>query len=200
LEKFATEIRNLQRTEIREVEEPFGKGQKGSSSMPHKRNPILCERISGLARVVRSNAFAALENVSLWHERDLTNSGTERIIIPDSSILLDYMLVTFISVMSNLTIHPERMKINIMMTKGVVFSQRLLTELVKKGLTRQKAYELVQETAMKAWLNDTEFMDLVLKDERILSHLSKDEIRSCFDLDYHLRNVDYLFQRTGLGE
>lgn len=200
LEKFTTEIRNLQRTEIREVEEPFAKGQKGSSSMPHKRNPILCERISGLARVVRSYAIAALENVALWHERDLTNSGAERVIIPDSSILLDYMLDKFIKVMSNLTVNPERMSENIDITKGVVFSQRLLTELVKKGLTRQKAYEYIQETAMKAWHNDRQFMDLVFEHETIRSLLSDDEIRACFDLTYHLKNVDYLFQRTGLTE
>ena len=198
LEKFSTEIRNLQRTEIREVEEPFAKGQKGSSSMPHKRNPILSERISGLARVVRGYALAALENVALWHERDLTNSGVERIIIPDSSIVLDYMLNKFIQVMTNLTVDPERMKQNIDVTHGVVFSQRLLTELVKKGMDRHKAYEYVQAAATESWLRDTRFMDLVLKDRHICSLLSEDEIRSCFDLTYHLKHVDYLFQRAGL--
>jgi len=200
LEKFTTEIRNLQRTEIRELEEPFAKGQKGSSSMPHKRNPILCERISGLARIMRSNALAALENVSLWHERDLTNSGAERIIIPDSSILLNYMLVKFNSVMKDLTVNPDRMKENIGLTRGVAFSQRLLTELVKKGLDRHQAYEYVQETAMKSWHGDRQFMDLVLEHPQIGSHLSEDEIRACFELDYHLKNVDYLFKRTGLNQ
>ena len=199
LEKFATEIRNLQRTEIREVEEPFARGQKGSSAMPHKRNPILCERISGLARVIRSNALAALENIALWHERDLTNSAAERVIIPDSSILLDYLLVKFSYVMRNLTVYPERMRDNIEATKGVIFSQSLLLELVKKGVTREKAYEYVQEAAMKAWRGDEQFLDIVLRDERILEHISENEIRSHFDLDFHLRNVDYLFRRTGLG-
>jgi len=200
LDKFATEIRNLQRTEIREVEESFAKGQKGSSAMPHKRNPIICERVSGLARILRGNALAALENVALWHERDLTNSGAERIIIPDSSILLDYMLVKFIHVMSNLTVFPKHMEQNINFTKGVVFSQRLLTELVKKGLPRQQAYEYIQTTAMEAWHNDSQFLDLVMADQQIRSHLSEDEIRSCFELGYHLKNVEYLFQRTGIKD
>ncbi|MFQ6091807.1 MAG: adenylosuccinate lyase [bacterium] len=199
LDKFATEIRNLQRTEIGELEEPFAKGQKGSSAMPHKRNPILCERIAGLARVVRGNALAALENVALWHERDLTNSAVERIIIPESSILLDYMAVTLIHVMENLTVCPERMRHNIEATRGAIFSQSLLLELVRKGLAREEAYKLVQERAKEAWDSDEQFLDLVLKDGRIRHYLSESGIRACFELDHHLKNVDYLFQRAGLG-
>ena len=199
LDKFATEIRNLQRTEIREVEEPFAKGQKGSSSMPHKRNPILCERISGLARVIRGNALAALENVALWHERDLTNSAVERVIIPDSSILLDYMIVKFTHVMRNLTVYPDRMRQNIEATRGVIFSQSLLLGLVKKGLTREKAYQYVQDAAMKAWHENEQFLHIVLHDKKIRNYLSESEIRSHFDLDYHLRNVDYIFQRAKIG-
>ena len=200
LEKFTTEIRNLQRTEIREVEEPFARGQKGSSSMPHKRNPILCERISGLARVIRSNALAALENVALWHERDLTNSAVERVIIPDSSILLDYILTKCIHVVKHLTVNPERMKRNIETTGGIIFSQTVLLEMVKKGAKREDAYTFVQKNAMKSWKEGTHFRDLVLKDENIRKYLSEDEIRACFDLDYHLKNIDYLFNRIGLEE
>ncbi|UCE18084.1 MAG: adenylosuccinate lyase [Gemmatimonadota bacterium] len=199
LEKFATEIRNLQRTEIREVEEPFAKGQKGSSAMPHKRNPILCERISGLARVIRSNAFVSLENVALWHERDLTNSATERVVIPDSSILLNYVITKFTHVMKNLTVYPERMRHNIEATGGIIFSQSILIELVKKGLTREEAYALVQENAMTSWQQTSNFLELLLGDEKIRSYLSEDEIRACFNLDHHLKNIDYLFKRTGLG-
>lgn len=198
LEKFATEIRNLQRTEILEVEEGFARGQKGSSAMPHKRNPIICERICGLARVVRANALAALEGINLWHERDLTNSSVERVIIPDSSILLDYMLVQFTRVMENLVIYPQNMLRNLQRSKGVIFSQPLLLELTAKGMGREEAYELVQENAMQAWEAEQDFTELILKDQRIRKYLSEEEVRACFDLARQLRHLDYLFRRAGI--
>jgi len=198
LEKMATEIRNLQRTDILEVEEPFEQGQKGSSAMPHKRNPIMCERIAGLARIIRSNALAALENIPLWHERDLTHSSVERVIIPDSTILLDYMLAKFTEVMAGLKVYPENMRRNLEATHGLVFSQRVLLALVEKGLLREEAYALVQRNAMEAWRKGVSFKELLLKDKEVTSRLTPSEIEDLFDYSYHLKYVDYIFERAGL--
>lgn len=195
LDKFATEIRALQRTEILEVEEPFVKGQKGSSAMPHKKNPIICERISGLARIIRANAQAAFENVSLWHERDISHSSVERVIIPDSTILLDYMLNKFTEVMSGLVVHPNRMKANLDKTKGLVFSQRIMLGLVEKELSREEAYKVVQQLAMKAWEEDEDFKQLVLEDPKVKRHVTQKELKSWFDYNYYLSNVDEVFNR-----
>ena len=199
LEKFATEIRNLQRTEILEAEEPFTKGQKGSSAMPHKRNPVVSENISGLARLLRANANAALENIALWHERDISHSSVERIIIPDSTIALDYMLHRFTKVVANLIVYPEKMLTNLHMTNGLIFSQAILLALAKKGITREEAYQLVQGNAMATWESGGDFREKVLNDERIGIHLNKAEIESCVDLDKNLKNVDFNFERIGLN-
>ncbi|OGC92206.1 MAG: adenylosuccinate lyase [candidate division Zixibacteria bacterium RBG_16_48_11] len=195
-EKIALEIRSLQRTEILEAEEPFARGQKGSSSMPHKRNPVSCERICGLARLVRSYALAALENMALWHERDITHSSVERIIIPDSCILVDYMLVLLRQVISGMRVYPENMLANIDRTGGLVFSQRVLSRLITKGMVRQKAYAVVQGLAMRAWEEKQNFKELVLKDKSINAKLSGGEIKECFDLGYYLRRVDYIYKRV----
>ncbi|MCH7673707.1 adenylosuccinate lyase [candidate division KSB1 bacterium] len=199
LEKFATEIRNLQRTEILEAEEPFTKGQKGSSAMPHKRNPVASENISGLARLIRANANAALENIALWHERDISHSSVERIIIPDSTIALDYMLHRFTKVISDWVVYPEKMLENLHMTNGLIFSQAILLALAKKGITREEAYQLVQGNAMEVWESGGNFREKVLDDERIGVHLNKTEIESCFDLEKDLKNVDFIFKRIGLN-
>ena len=199
LEKFATEIRNLQRTEILEAEEPFTKGQKGSSAMPHKRNPVASENISGLARLIRANANAALENIALWHERDISHSSVERIIIPDSTIALDYMLHRFTKVISDWVVYPEKMLENLHMTNGLIFSQAILLALTKKGITREEAYQLVQGNAMEVWESGGNFREKVLDDERIGVHLNKTEIESCFDLEKDLKNVDFIFKRIGLN-
>ena len=198
LEKFATEIRNLQKTEVREVEEPFGEGQTGSSAMPHKRNPELCERICGLARVLRGNATVALENVALWHERDISHSSAERIILPDSCLALDYMLDVFTYVMRGLRVFPDRMRKNLGASKGLVFSQRVLLALIGKGLTRQEAYELVQRNAMKAWEDDIGFQELLVGDDDVTRHIPASELASLFDYSYYLRNVAGVYQRFGL--
>lgn len=198
LDKFATDIRSLQRTEILEAEEQFAKGQKGSSAMPHKRNPIICERISGLARVIRGNALAAMENITLWHERDISHSSVERIILPDSMILLDYMLYKFTGIVENLVVYPEHMLDNLNKTGGLIFSQRVLLALVDKGLLRETAYAMVQKHALQAWNEGADFKKLLLEDKEIGRYLSPEEIESLFDLDYHTRNIDYLFKRTGL--
>lgn len=198
LEKMATEIRNLQRTDILEVEEPFARGQKGSSAMPHKRNPIMGERVAGLARVLRGNALAAMENVALWHERDLTHSSVERVIIPDSTILLHYMLVKFTEIIAGLNVYPENMRRNLEATHGLVFSQRLLLALVNKGVLRETAYAWVQRHAMQAWQARRPFKELVMKDPDITARLDAREIETLFDYDYHLRHVDYIFRRAGL--
>jgi adenylosuccinate lyase len=198
LEKFATEIRNLQRTDILEVEEPFAKGQKGSSAMPHKRNPILCERVAGLARVVRANALAGLENVALWHERDLTHSSVERVIIPDSTILLDYMLAKFIPILENLRVYPGRMRANLDRTGGLIYSQRLLLALVGKGVVREEAYAWVQRQAMRAWEEGLNFRELVAADPDIGRHLTREELDQLFDYGYYLRRIDEIFARAGL--
>lgn len=198
LDKFATEIRHLQRTEVREAEEPFGKGQKGSSAMPHKRNPVICERICGLARLLRSNAQAALENVALWHERDISHSSVERVIIPDSSILLDYMLHKFIEVVEGLVVYPDAMLANIVKTKGLIFSQRVLLALMNKGLARQRAYDMVQRCAMKSWRENSDFRRNLLSDKEVMRHLDSRELGGIFDLEYYLRNVNKIFRRVGL--
>jgi adenylosuccinate lyase len=198
LEKMATEIRNLQRTDILEVEESFAKGQKGSSAMPHKKNPITAERVAGLSRVLRGNAQAAMENVALWHERDITHSSVERIIIPDSCLLLDYMLHLMIRIFANLVVHEENMKANLEKTLGLVFSQRVMLKLIDKGMSREKAYEWVQRNALYAWQTKTDFEYLVSEDKDIARFLTKEEIDDLFDYDYHLKNIDYIFERIGL--
>ncbi len=198
LEKFATEIRGLQRTEVREAEEPFAEGQTGSSSMPHKRNPELCERICGLARLIRGHALTSLENIALWHERDISHSSTERIILPDSCLALDYMLSIFTSIMKGLRVYRENMQRNMALTQGVIFSQRVLLALIDKGLTREEAYEMVQDNAMKAWANKKSFLSLLEADRRITAHLSKKELNSLFDYNYYLRYVDTVFERLEL--
>jgi len=198
LEKFATEIRHLQRTEVLEVEEPFGKGQKGSSAMPHKRNPVISERICGLARILRANALASLENVTLWHERDISHSSAERIIMPDSTTLLDYMLNKFIEVVDGLVVYPDHMLANLVKTKGLIFSQRVLLELMQKGLTRQKAYDLVQRNAMRAWKGNSDFKEILGEDQQVVKYLTKKDLKRIFDLDYYLRNVNKIFRRLGL--
>jgi adenylosuccinate lyase len=198
LEKFAQEIRHLQRTEVLEVEEPFGKGQKGSSAMPHKRNPVICERICGLSRILRGNALASLENVALWHERDISHSSVERVIMPDSTILLDYVLNKFIEVIDGLIVYPENMLANLVKTKGLIFSQRVLLELMHKGLPRTKAYDLVQRHAMKTWKEGSDFRENLLKDKEALRYLNKKDLDKIFNLDYYLRNVNKIFRKVGL--
>jgi adenylosuccinate lyase len=198
LEKFATEIRHLQRTEVLEVEEYFSKGQKGSSAMPHKRNPITCERITGLSRVLRGNALAAMENVALWHERDITHSSVERVIIPDSCILLDYMLVQFTKIVEQLLVYPDHMQANINRTHGLIFSQDVLLALTKKGMKREDAYRIVQEEAMKVWKNGQDFGKLLEQREEVTRHLSKAELDELFDPRRSLEQVDYIFQQVGL--
>jgi adenylosuccinate lyase len=198
LEKFATEIRHLQRTEVLEAEEPFVKGQKGSSAMPHKRNPVICERICGLSRILRGNALAAMENVSLWHERDISHSSAERIILPDSTILLDYMLNKFIYVIEGLNVYPDNMLSNLVRTHGLIFSQRVLLELMDKGFRRQVAYDLVQRAAMKTWKDGSDFKNNLLEEKEILRHLTKKDLDRIFDLDYYLRNVSKIYRRLGL--
>jgi len=198
LEKFATEIRSLQRTEILEAEEPFAKGQKGSSAMPHKRNPIVCEQISGLARLLRSNAQAAMENVALWHERDISHSSVERVILPDSTVLLNYMLTRFTDIVKNLLIYPDNMLSNLNRTKGLIFSQSILLALTQKGMLRETAYKLVQKCAMQSWQSNQSFKTLLLKEKEITDQLSKQEIANLFDLKKHLRNIEQIFIRAGL--
>ncbi|WP_297278554.1 adenylosuccinate lyase [uncultured Brachyspira sp.] len=198
LEKFATEIRNLQRTDIREAEEYFSEKQKGSSAMPHKRNPITCERISGLARIVRGNALASLEDITLWHERDISHSSVERVILPDSTIAVDYAINKFIDIVDKLLIYPDAMKANIEKTGGLIFSQRILISLVNKGIDRDNAYRWVQRNAMKRWLNNEDFRENVHKDEDITKYLSSQEIDDCFDYAYYLRNIDVIMKRFGI--
>ena len=198
LEKFATEIRHLQRTEVLEVEEPFVEGQKGSSAMPHKRNPVACEQVSGLARLLRSYAQAGLENVPLWHERDISHSSVERVVLPDATILLDYLLVRFRGILEGLQTYPDRMRQNLELTGGLIFSEAVLLALVDKGLSRDEAYRLVQRHAMKAWESREPFKPLLLADPEVRRHLSPAEIENCFDLGYHLRHLDEIFARVGL--
>ena len=196
LEKIAIEIRHLQRTEVREAEEPFGGEQRGSSAMPHKRNPVTCEQISGLARIVRSNMIAAYENIGLWHERDISHSSVERIILPDSTILVDYMLAKMTAVVAEMRVFPERMKKNLEATQGLVFSGQLLQDLVEKGMPRDEAYKTVQENAMAAWETDSSFRERVGKDPRITKYLEGRALEHAFDLERHLRYVDAIFERV----
>lgn len=198
LDKFATEVRNLQRTDIREAEEYFAKGQKGSSAMPHKRNPITAERVSGLARVLRGNALVAMENVALWHERDISHSSVERVVIPDSTITLDYMLYKFTQIMENLLIYPEKMKHNMERTNGLIYSQRVLLALLDKVESREKAYELVQRNAMECWRTGEQFRTLLEKDAEVAALLSKSELDELFNYEYHLRHIDQIYARFGL--
>ena len=196
LEKFALEIRGLQKTECGEVEEPFGKGQKGSSAMPHKRNPVGCEQVCGLARIVRANAVAALENVALWHERDISHSSVERVILPDSFLALDHMLRRFTRIVSGMVVYPERMLENIGRSRGVVFSGQVLLELARRGLSREQAYVLVQRNAMRSFHEQTDFRRLLLADADIMAVLSREEIDRTFSLDEQLKHVDTLFTRV----
>jgi adenylosuccinate lyase len=200
LEKFATEIRGLQRTEVREVEEPFEAGQTGSSAMPHKRNPELCERVCGLARLIRGYALTSLESIALWHERDISHSSAERIILPDSCLALDYMLSIFTSIMKGLKVYPESMRRNIELTQGVIFSQRVLLALIDKGLPREEAYEMVQDNAMRAWEKRESFLSLLEADKRITTRLNRLELNSLFDYNYYLKYVDAVFKRLGLAK
>ena len=196
LEKFALEIRGLQKTEIGEVEEPFGKGQKGSSAMPHKRNPIGCEQITGLARLIRANAMAAFENIALWHERDISHSSVERVILPDSFIALDHMLRRFTRIVAGMVVYPERMRENLARSRGVVFSGTVLLELAKRGVSREQAYEWVQRNAMRAFHEQQDFKTLLLADPDLATVLGKAEIEKAFDLNDQLRNVDAIFDRV----
>jgi adenylosuccinate lyase len=195
LERFATEIRHLARTEVREVQEPFRRGQKGSSAMPHKRNPIVAERICGLARVVRAAATVGLENVALWHERDISHSSAERVVVPDAFLALDYMLDRFAWLAEGLVVDAERMRRNLDASHGLVFSQRVLLALVESGLARDEAYRLVQRNALRAWDEETDFRALVEADEEIADRLRAEGIAAAFDLDEALRHVDVLFER-----
>ena len=197
-EKFATEVRNWQRTDIREAEEYFSPGQKGSSAMPHKRNPITCERISGMARLVRGNALAALEDITLWHERDISHSSVERVILPDSTINVDYCVKKFTDIVDKLLVYPEAMLHNLNRTGGLIYSQRILIALVEKGVLREDAYKWVQRNAMKRWMEGEDFRTNVEKDPDVTKHLSKEEIDECFDVQYFLRHVDTIFERFGL--
>jgi adenylosuccinate lyase len=198
LEKFATEIRHLQRTEVLEAEEPFGKGQKGSSAMPHKRNPVICERICGLARLLRGNALASMENIALWHERDISHSSVERIIIPDSTLALDYMLNKFIQVVEGLNVYPEHMMANLIKTKGLIFSQRVLLALMDCGMPRMEAYDVVQRAAMHTWSSGADFKDNLLLEPKLTKYLGEKDLDKIFDLNFYLRKVDIIFRRVGL--
>ncbi len=199
LERFAVEIRNLQKTDVLEVEEFFAKGQKGSSAMPHKRNPIRSERVTGMARILRSHAGVALENVALWHERDISHSSAERVILPDACILSHFMLVEMTDLVKNLLVYPENMKRNMNVYGGVVFSQRVLLTLVEKGMNREEAYSIVQSCAHQAWnKSDGNFHDLIAKDDRVTSHLTPEEIEGCFDPQHHFQNLEEVYQRLGI--
>jgi adenylosuccinate lyase len=196
LEKFALEIRGLQKTEIGEVEEPFGKGQKGSSAMPHKRNPVGCEQITGLARLVRANAMAALENIALWHERDISHSSVERVILPDSFIALDHMLRRFTRIVAGMVVYPERMLENLNRSRGVVFSGTVLLELARRGISREQAYEWVQRNAMRSFHEQKDFKSLLLADADLMKVLTPAEVEKAFDLNDQMRNVDAIFERV----
>ncbi|MDD5634759.1 MAG: adenylosuccinate lyase [Candidatus Omnitrophica bacterium] len=198
LEKIALEVRGLQKTEIGEVQEFFAKGQTGSSSMPHKRNPIICERITGLARVLRGNATAAIENVALWHERDISHSSVERIIIPDSTTLLDYMFSKMTDLMDKLIVNEKKMLENITISGGLIFSQHIMLELIKKGATRLEAYDIIQRAAFTAYEKNKKFKDLLLENNKIKKYMTKKEINDCFSLDYHLRHINTIFKNIGI--
>ncbi len=199
LEQMAFEVRNLQRTEVREVEEAFRKGQKGSSAMPHKRNPISSENICGCARVMRGYMVTAYENVALWHERDISHSSTERIVLPDATELLDYMLTRFKGILENLVVYPETMLSNIYRTRGVIFAQRVMNALIAKGLSREQAYDTVQPIAMDAWTNNKDYKTLLEASADVTNKLSKAELDDCFTLDYYFKNVDEIFRRVGIA-
>ena len=198
LEKIGIEIRHLQRTEVREVEEFFSSGQKGSSAMPHKRNPISSENIAGCARVLRGYMVSAFENIQLWHERDISHSSAERIILPDSTILIDYMLNRFTNILENLVVFEDNMIKNINKTNGVIFSQRVMTKLIDKGLSREEAYDIIQPLSMSSWTSGRNFKDILFESEKILKRLTKDEIEDSFSIEYHLRNVDTILKRVGI--
>jgi adenylosuccinate lyase len=196
LDKFALNVRHWQRTEVREAQEKFAKGQKGSSAMPHKRNPIISERICGIARVIRANGLVGLENVALWHERDISHSSAERVVLPDSSIALDYILQKATGLIEGLVVYPERMLENLNATKGLIFSGQLLLALTNTGISREEAYELVQRNAMRVWDEGTDFLVLVKADNDIKAKLSAEEIERVFSLDHYLRNIDSIFERV----
>ena len=196
LEKFSTEIRGMQRTEIYEAEEQFAMGQKGSSAMPHKRNPIICERICGLSRVIRANSMTAMENVNLWQERDISHSSAERIIIPDSNILMDYILQKFTAIIENLNVYPENMKKNLMTTRGLIFSQKVMLKIASKGLSREESYRIVQGISMQVWQGESDFKELLLKNAEVSKYLSNKEIDDCFNYKNYLHHIDYIFKRV----
>ena len=198
LEQMATEIRHLARTEVGEVEEPFGRGQKGSSAMPHKKNPIVCERITGLSRLLRGYAVAAMENVALWHERDISHSSVERVIFPDATITLDYMLQSMTQIIQGLVVHPDRMRRNLESTRGVTYSGQVLLALMRQGLTRTQAYELVQRCAMAAWRNGADFTTVLRRDRGVRKLLTPGALKRCLSPSGHLRYVDQIFKRVGL--
>ena len=198
IEKISIEIRHLQRTEVLEAEENFAKGQKGSSAMPHKRNPIVTEQMCGLARLLRSNALAAIENNALWHERDISHSSVERIILPDSTILLNYMLSKMIPLIENLLVYPKNMMKNLELTNGLIFSQVFLLELAKKGISREEGYSLVQRNAMECWKSKTPFKDLILADDEVSEYFTVEEIEDIFSYDRYTKNIDYIFERVGI--
>ncbi len=196
IDKFAQEIRLLQRTEVREAEEFFSPGQKGSSSMPHKRNPVLSDNLSGLSRLMRSYALAALEDVALWHERDISHSSVERVIGPDATILLDFILGRFIGLIGRLVVYPERMLANLQMTKGAIFSQMVLLKLIEKGISREEAYAIVQRNAMRSWQEGIEFRELIMKDAEVISRLNPDDLTAAFQIQNFLKHVDFIFNRV----
>jgi adenylosuccinate lyase len=198
LEKIALEIRNLQRTETREIEEPFYSGQKGSSAMPHKRNPVTCEQICGLARLLRGYAVSAFENVALWHERDISHSSVERVILPDSTIITDHMVQQMIRVVEELNVYPQQLLHNLELTGGLIYSQRVLLELVESGLSREEAYDLVQRCAMESWERGIAFKDLLAAEEVVTQRLNKEKLDDCFNPAYYLRRVDYIYKRLGI--
>ena len=200
LEQMALEIRNLQRTEVHEVEESFGKGQKGSSAMPHKRNPISSENICGCSRVLRGYMATAYENVALWHERDISHSATERIIMPDATILLDYMLNRMMGILDNLVVFEEQMKANIYRTNGVIFAQRVMNALIDKGFAREKAYDTVQPVAMRAMSEGAAYIDLLREEPTVKATLTPEELEGCFTLEYYMKNVDYIYKRNKIEE
>lgn len=200
LEQMALEVRNLQRTEVHEVEEAFGKGQKGSSAMPHKRNPISSENICGCARVLRGYMATAYDNVALWHERDISHSATERIIMPDATILLDYMLNRMMGILENLVVFPEQMKANIYRTNGVIFAQRVMNALIDKGFSREKAYDTVQPVAMRAMAEGASYQALLKEEPTVMATLSEEELDGCFTLEYYMKNVDYIYKRNKIEE
>jgi adenylosuccinate lyase len=200
LERIATEIRSLHRTEILEAEEPFAEGQKGSSAMPHKRNPWLCEQVTGLARVLRAHAGAALEDIALWHERDISHSSVERIVLPDATILLDYLLAQMVRILDGLRVYPERMRENLDRSYGLVYSQRVLLALTEAGLGRQAAYEVVQRNAMRAWEDRRAFLECLEADPEVTRRLAPETLKACFDPGWYLRHVDTVFRRVGLAQ